>query len=202
MKKVLIATLATVLALASFTACDNKKGDDDKGMKVDIPGNVEDADDVVKVVAVLGDDDVIATATLSKGKFVLTLPETVADSKLRSIENNLPDGMTLSVADAKISIANIFGVDADDEEIGMYYAEFETDTRGVYLAYMYSNKVVKVTGTDEDTDGYKEIYDIDLKKGWNYVYEIGVDDEDTGETTVTYTTTKPADAIAWMFDPN
>ncbi len=203
MKKVLFATLAAVFALASFTACDkddNKgkgNGGRDKGTKVEIPGNVEDADDVVKVAAVYkkeGAIDIAASATLADGKFIVMLPETVADSKL-SLDDmeNLPEGVTADATDVKTVRVDFIGMDADDEQLGKYFIEGDN----IYANYLYSNKAVKVTGESELENGDIMVYDLDLKKGWNLVFEMDEDEDDV--TTTTITNTKPGN-IAWLFD--
>jgi len=116
------------------------------------------------------------TVSISNGKFDLTLPTPEA-KHLWSIAEDMPEeGITVSDQTAKMTLAEFYArKDGDSRYILL--CNFG-ETTYVTVEYLYVDKNVNITGTstweDEDEEySSVENYNVQLKKGWNYIVDSG-----------------------------
>ena len=201
------------LTSAVFYSCDK---DDDKGgntLKITATGVVNGSDQIttVKAIIYLEDSDgvdVMAQAAYKNNGFTLELPATIDVKYLNSI-GDFGDIQTITISnkDAKVLFwEDIYGYDKDGNEIGYFYLLEGNENSGYYTSWMYADRNLTITGEIKDVDEYStyiEKYDLQLKKGWNVVYDSYVESVDgSGKEvdTYSYTTKKPAGVnYSWIF---
>lgn len=235
MKKVLLAALAFGMVFA--TSCDkknDKKGDntDPKPVTVTASEIGGDATTDVKEVVVVYDDESdvhgraaaatvkneLTRANFADGKFSLSLPAQVEDSKLTTIPKNyFGEGIVMSTEFKSMAIS--FDGYGTDGKVG-YFEEVNevSETEGCAAHYLYSDRAVTIKGkhTSEIESEEQEIIDMDvtLNKGWNRVYiksvatdnseSEGAQGENPTEAKTIYNTTVTSSSsgmnVKWVFD--
>ncbi|MBD8387108.1 hypothetical protein [Dysgonomonas sp. BGC7] len=112
----------------------------------------------------------------NKDRMSFTLPQNPDQSLLRKIENDMPDGLTISNHEAKtISFVDIACCTSGSNNILgclKYSKQIDGETLIRYeLRYIYCDSSVKITGGSNDWWGHSATYDLKLEKGWNMVVE-------------------------------
>jgi hypothetical protein len=203
---------ATILVALIFAGCD-KSGN---GGDLKITASVENGSalnaliDEVRVTEHInedgeGTDVIIATAPFKNGGFTITLPDKIDERLIELLFDETPSSITVSNKDvAGIFLIDEFSAYKSNEYVGEIFCGYEQGTEtnymGVRVAYVFVDADVKVTGsyTDPEDEDWTEIYDVNLKKGWNTVYLIETEDENGWSGTCT--TTKPSADLKWYFD--
>ena len=155
-------------------------------------------------------EDVIAQAPYSTNGFTLKLPATVAAKYLYGIDEDELLGVTISDRAVKMrSFSGFSGFDKDENEIGYFYLGEETDDSEHVAVWLYADRDVTIKGEEKEIDeDYNEEYirkfDLQLKKGWNVVYESGIEstDNSTGRDVYVFSVTNKKTAgvnYAWNF---
>jgi hypothetical protein len=204
--KFLWAALMSLMLMAVFNSCEKEDDDDTGGGVVSnntITAKVENGSDyneeinLVKALIVTGErrnpqtgqyewaGHEVGSGSYSKGGFTLKLSASVEDQYLEYLEDEFPDGLTISDPDVKIAFVTIVAYDESGAEIGSFEL-YSEDYEGILL---YADGNVSITGTSADEE--EMTYNLQLKKGWNTVY--GNDDRITTQT--------PA-GLKWYFDYN
>jgi len=150
----------------------------------------------------------IASAPFKNGGFKMTLPEKIDERLLEDI-TAFPDYMGTIPAEINISDKNVKGTIVvaflafkNNLWVGDFrciYFSNDHDTEA-FLFYSFVDGDCKVSGTVTRTYGpitSKDIFDLDLKKGWNAVYQIQTVAGNTN--TVKVTTKKPDFDLTWYF---
>ena len=186
-----------------FTSCDK---DDNNGSgsssisKIEVSINNNDIDDDIDEIRAEIDEDEIASCKYTNGKFTLELPETVAAKYLYYLREDMPEGINLSDMDAKIADIYIEAYDDKDDNVGCFEYKKETSNSLAVTFYMYVDRDVRITGSFTETeDGVNYIFNANanLKKGWNFLYQIMSGNESNG--TIEMTTTEPS-GMKWVYD--
>jgi hypothetical protein len=182
---------AAFMAAVAVAACGSKDEDGDNGaspisgritVKVDGGASL----DIDSVNLELG-RCAAYSAAYANGEFTLDFPS-VDDKYLYSVTEGLPgDSVTVSNANVKVEDANLIAYKSGNEVGSFLYGTAEW--KGFL---MYANGDVNLTGT-RASEGQTDIFNVKLKKGWNFVYS-----KDT-ETTYELTTQAPAGA-AWRYE--
>jgi len=199
-----IFSAAVLFTALSFTGCDK-----DKEKPVPTPdgfiinaqvkngANFNALVDEVRAMS-YGDEDVfvLAKAPYQNGGFKITLPGKVDEKLLFPMDDDAPEGITISDRNVKICTAESFeayknGEHFDDLiQVAINLSTFSM----VQRMYMYADRNVTITGVAQEEE-MTMTYDIDFKKGWNAAY-ISISFM-TG--TMTFTTTPPATLPEWWF---
>jgi hypothetical protein len=197
----------TVVALSS---CNKDDDDGDNGaidntlkVAVENGNSLNEKIAVVKLIIWPGDKE-YASVEYKDGGFTLTLPENLSSQDLGPFDD---DDFHYSI---KISNENVkYGwAFLEAYKSGRYVGDFYLKS-GDWEGYpVYADGDVSITGTyteTEEYDGYTrtdtEKYNVNLKKGWNIVYEKGQGTENGTTYTYTYeaTTTAPV-GVKWYFE--
>jgi len=161
-----------------------------------------------------GDDewseDEIAQAPYENNGFSLELPGTlpVKAEYLETIGADVPTGVSVSDKNAKVYfLDDIYGYNANGREIGYFYLEDENGDNEYYTSWMYTDRDVTIKGQYKytDDDGYQDTgtYDLNLKKGWNIVYDSYSDNYSSRTYTSTFTSQEPSGVnYSWNFYGN
>ena len=192
--------VAFVLSFA-FAACkkDKKNGDvikDGENLSViDVKNVVDDTSAIVTVKAEVWDYEtkeyhVLASGEYKNSSFKLTLPATIPDGCLESIEKyHFPMEMA-SDKEGKLASLDLFAYNQEEEKIGNFHMGDEMAY--IEVVYMYADRNFTVNGID-DSMGLSIIYDLIFKKGWNIRYFVKKDG-------FTFTTKNPAGVtLKWYF---
>ena len=121
--------------------------------------------------------DVIAQTQYKNKGFTLELPSTLSAKYLFLVYEDAPQGISISNQEAKGRLLeDIEGYDKDENEIGYFYLVEENDDSEHYTSWLYVDRDVTIKGeykkiNDYYDEEYLEKYDLQLKKGWNVVYE-------------------------------
>ena len=164
----------------------------------------------------------IATGTVAGGRINIKFPESIDEKFLTKPTGNESHDEELFVSNSSARIASVFdlfGYNAEDEEIGGFgYYNASTEWFG---RLWYADRDVTIEGVTEVVwghDYYDAVYDpygelirpeeiheiivfatyyLNLKRGWNMVY---IKEDETNET-VMFTSTPPSDgALSWHFN--
>ena len=196
--------LVLVLSIALLYSCG--KSEDDGGASTikatSVVNNVHNAisdSEVITVKAVASDGGVIAETQYKNKGFTLELPSTVPDKYLQLILQHETHGISISDESAKaftLENINIRGYDKDNYSIGYFSFNGSIyENTEHYVSWVYVDRDVTVKG-EVYTDLSK--YDLDLKKGWNVVYNSYKFSTDI----YSYTTQKPDDKYGWGWRSN
>ncbi|MCL2329426.1 MAG: hypothetical protein FWC39_13055 [Bacteroidetes bacterium] len=214
MKKTLLhfgLFLALGLSTTLFYACKKDK-DNTGGYRITATNVINGSTQIasVKVIAFNWFDEdydegfeLIAQAPYRNNGFTLTLPATMPDKYLLSIEaaglQGL-QGISISNNNVKLYILDhCKGYDKDDNEIGIFYLMEQTDNSTNMTYWMYVNGDVTIQGERSGIYGLIEKYDLTLKKGWNVVYGNYTESFD-GLAIYTITSKKPSGVdCQWNF---
>jgi hypothetical protein len=219
MKK-LVFSATLILVAMCFASCGDKKDD---GRELKISAQVTNSDqansevDEVRAVGYIfgvetpvdydGDgvtdwydydeeEVIIASAPFKNGGFTITLPKKVDERLLEPMEFDDMEGINVSDKNAKGMEEITLEAYKDNENVGVFECGYEDLTQYVQVVYMFVDRDVKLTGSYTETDGwiFTITYDLDLKKGWNTVY--GIEIEEGGGTA---TTKKPDVNLTWNY---
>ena len=219
--------IAAMVILAAFSGCkkeetgvnDNNGNSSDTSV-VTATNVIEGNNNIAKVVAVIeligdedyekaGTNDIIVSTTYQNNSFQFTLP-TIDDKYLKKFPHWAIFQETRSTEWANLKtylLECLVALDVNDDELGiLVYGDnmLEAFSGKVnfycWAYYVYSNIDAKITNNGLYTDEhYKITHDLDLKRGWNLVYE----NRDNIGKKVTYTTEKLENVnLNWYFIRN
>ena len=127
---------------------------------------------------------VITTSNYSNGGFILTLPQTIDDKYLSTIDKEhywgnfqLLGGGKLAISNKNVKltvITDISSYDVHNERIdGLLYLNLHSATSDTWAHFWYVDSDVTINGsyTSDSHGDYNEKWNVSLKKGWNIVYE-------------------------------
>jgi len=176
-----VAVAICLAGLTMFSGCDPNKGDG-KGFVIEAK-NVTPSSSAITTVEAHMYSDKKFTATYSGNGFKLTLPKEISD---------LPTGRhTIS----------LWGLDKDDNWIGIFEYEGDKDGYSYFVCYSYATEdMLYQDVSNYEWDGYSitSTYYCNLKKGWNMEYFKSITDEVNKTMTFTTTTEKPSGVnFAW-----
>jgi hypothetical protein len=164
----------------------------------------------VKAIVDYSDYDnyhLIAQAPYKDNGFILKLPALPTNRLYPIFEEddfeNRNSHLIISDRSAKsFEGMDIEAYDKDEENIGGFYYSTNKDIdEGECVYWIYVDKNVTVKG-EEYSEGYIDKWDMDLKEGWNVIYEIKSHNNSTGSDvyTSTMTTQKPSGVnYQWYF---
>ena len=134
----------------------------------------------------------ITETTVTNRQFSLTLTTPPTDGLVTVKSIFTEDYLSISNPSAKIFTPEFYAVWTNG--IIPIYKMTEAENAKVqdYEDYYYVDSDVSVTGTQIYDDGYKEVYNLNFKKGWNVIGE-----EDT-DTSITYKNVKMRNDLVWM----
>jgi hypothetical protein len=144
-----------------------------------------------------------SAGTITNGKLTLNLPETVKEQYLEPIGKSVPDGTTASPKDAKVLYVYRFYVpDASGYGPSLSYSKDDESSEDI-IYYVYSSTAATITGSvteaDEDKETtYTETYNLNLKKGWNAVYEHWDWDANTENGDITTDGSAVPSGLKWI----
>lgn len=174
----------------SFVACN--KDDDDIGGNpsvIEIKNVIGDYSEVatVKVVNQSSDgQDEIASGKFKNGKCKITLPKTLSDKYMFSINEVVDNEIVASDKNAKISGLywnEIIGYDNSGNESVEFWLANNKEYHS-FVVYVYADRKFTLKGSDRD--GVTN-FDCEFKKGWNIVYH-----DESAYTSGNITTNKPS----------
>jgi len=162
--------------------------------------NGNNYDDIISsVVAVVWPDSIyhiVATGTWSNGGFTITLPETINADFLIPAPVAFALGQ-FNISDTSARFQEIYIYAYDDRLLGsIVYACFdvfvssEEASLQVYIAYV--DRDVTITGGT-----FREIYNLQLRAGWNWVYRTTKMVEEA--RIVSIFSTEPISGLRWYF---
>ncbi|MDR2963171.1 MAG: hypothetical protein LBU90_06035 [Bacteroidales bacterium] len=125
--------------------------------------------------------------------FSLQLPTAIDSKDLYLCANDAQEGVAISDRNAQWTWLNrIYAYNQNDSKIGDIDLYWENENSDCYVSWVYVDRNVSITGNDEGG-----IYNLNLKKGWNVVYDF----EDYTNDVNTITSTKPSGVnLQWEFD--
>ena len=189
-----------LLALGMATVCFHSCKKDDADLvsgafdgKITVTG-IENPDEhamhaqvrQVRVMEYFSPSTTFASANYTDGGFTLTLPQTVSDGDLYSIEEEDSTFPNENVSDknARIAIVDIYAFDGDNKRIGGFYESNDANNVGVLFVY-----------ADRDVTVRSKRHSVSMKRGWNRVYEqyqmSGLD----------IVSTEPLEGMKWFYHP-
>lgn len=200
--KTAIVCLFTVVAISSCKKDDDGEtipsGSIRNTITVTIGNGYDDIIDSVKAETWdVGNHIVLAKTEYKNGGFTITLPDSVSSQYLPSLfGDEIPEGITASNGNVKSAGVRLYAYKSDIRE--NYFRLRSGDWNGG-LVYIDGDSYITGTSTDymeEEDYTIISIYSLNLKKGWNIVYER----ETRTENSVTYERTTAAPAGAkWYF---
>ncbi|MCD8177362.1 MAG: hypothetical protein LUE98_08030 [Tannerellaceae bacterium] len=103
----------------------------------------------------------------------IQFPENPPEVLLVNIEKDFPEGFTISNLTARtISFVEIgFCYAGSDRIAGKLDFRKDTDDIHYEVVYLYSDRLVSITGTAPDWWGQTTTYNINLEKGWNMIIQ-------------------------------
>ena len=148
------------------------------------------------------DYEVIAEAEFKNNTFTVELPATLDSKFLHSItEDYEGEGVNISNPDAKISDELDFEAYKGSNYVGyFYYENYEGDNQtDVWI--VYADRDVSITGTySYEYSSYTQRYNVNLKKGWNYVSDVLISgNKEEGNYIYEESTSIPA-GVKWIFE--
>ncbi|MDR1154132.1 MAG: hypothetical protein LBL04_05425 [Bacteroidales bacterium] len=159
--------------------------------------------DLVKAEIELDDENDIITlvsAPYTGGGFTITLPVSVSDRYLVSIDDEISTDVTVTVSDPQVKVCMV-SLEAYKSEINTGY--FYHGVGKWVGEVMYVDRNVTITGSYTETETYGETtltytykYDMHLSRGWNMVYDRMTEEGRSFEYEMT--TQVPAEA-KWVF---
>jgi hypothetical protein len=221
MNKSLISKFSFVLLAAlaiTFTGCN--KDDDDNGGSTVISGNkitvtvagVGDKVDNVKAELYYEythpeygyenyDYELIAEVEFKNNSFTVELPATIDSKFLHSVVDEYDDeGVNISNPDAKVSWDLDFRAYKGDDRVGYFYYENNEGDNESYVWIVYADRDVSITGTyKSEYSSYIQRYNVNLKKGWNYVSDVYIGEDKDGNYIYEESSSIPA-GVKWIFE--
>jgi hypothetical protein len=192
--------LFAVVALCSCNKDDNNGNASQTGVIVNntITATVESGssykDKVDSVRAMIkGNDYETANSAYNDGKFTLELLPTINDTLLyKFFKDSIPAKVTINDPTVKIGDAHIHAYKTGKRS-GTFYHGTTSEWTGWLV---YSNKDVTITGSAIREDKHTIKYNVNLKKGWNVMYQKDVDKTNSEITTQT------PDGAKWYYKDN
>jgi hypothetical protein len=204
-----VAAIVACFAVSiMFSGCGKDKDDEGDGgsaitkLEISVVDGSKYSSDIDKVKLMVLDyaDDYnlveLLSVDYSNGSFTINLPATVAAKYMRTFKEVAPDGVKVSNENARTASTRIDVYKGNDRVDWLTYGKVINRDKelAVYGYLMYSDSDVSITGTGTMTDEYEgektyihEItitYSVNLKKGWNLIFET------EEEHTVTDTSTE------------
>jgi len=153
-------------------------------------------------------DITIATAPFKNGGFKMTLPKKIDERLLEPMDfedalEEMP--ITVSNKNVKGTAVEDFEAFKNNVNVGYFWCGYESrDTEG-YLVYLFVDGNCKISGSFSETEVWDgQTYkmemsiDLDLKKGWNAVYQY---ESEVGTTyTMKVSTKKPSFDYTWYYE--
>ena len=140
----------------------------------------------------------VATVPVTDGKFNIQLPTPKAGDFYGL--DGAPEGVTVSVEGVKCADASFVArVDEDDSWGKGFWLQGESSKGYFFVDYMYVDRDVNITGAyeeegDEYDPGYRDVYDMKLKTGWNAVVYYSQEETDGTRVYTAATDTIPSGA--------
>jgi hypothetical protein len=204
----IMASVLTIAAFAAATVSCSKDGDDetDNGanngngatknneVNVTVENGSALVGHTVKLIAYSDDKDEVTLMTTTYGSngFELKLPTSVNASVLSAPFDEVPEGITVSNRAVK-GISVYLEAYKGEEYMGDFYHGVGEWSGSL----LYVDGDLNVTGSYTEEGNWKYTYKLQLKKGWNTVYEKYTEKGDGGEAECT--TSVPTGA-KWYFD--
>jgi hypothetical protein len=188
--------LALLVAVLMFSGCKSHEPEIKTYTIEAQVKNGEQYNGIIKEIrAVSTTDKIIATAPYKNGGFTIELPVNFDNSTLLPIGLYLPTNFIISNKDAKIVSIYEFIIVSDEIEGSIDYEwedEYMQSENYYSTNFMYADNDVTIEGTYIDEYDVN-IFDLDLKKGWNIVYaQYSFDNND-----VIFSTIKPDVNLYW-----
>jgi len=217
MKKTIFSA-AILIAALGFTGCEGSKNGGDLTINAKVKnGNLVKVDEARAVGYIYSEtpygyydwnDIIIATALYKNGGFKIKLPKDNIDARLIEtidFEDAFDIDVTVSNNNVKGAMVEGFLAFKNNEEIGEFiFLYYSYDAIG-YVLYMFVDSDCKIYGYESDMDQYdgqtykwEDSVDLDLKKGWNTVYEYYMA---VGNSEIyKITTKKPELDFTWYYN--
>ena len=212
MKKFCLSSvIACIFAGIVFTSCNND--DDGPGVSsiTSITAQVEKGSeydlDVVKAVMYYGAEDeyIVAEGGYKNGGFTIVLPSEVDGRYLEDIGEDMPEGIKISNASARIGAINLEGYKNEDYVDYFFHAKIEITEKVFSLiggGFIYVDKDVTITGSyseqTEDGINLSITFNTLFKRGWNAMYaSFSMSDKDP--TITVRVVTKNPGGLKWYF---
>ena len=152
-------------------------------------------------------DITIVTAPFKNGGFKLKLPKKIDERLLEPMEFEEDDEMPVTVSNKNVKGAAVEDFEAfkNNANVGYFWCGYESpDTEG-YLLFVFVDGNCKVSGSFSETETwggqtykYEMSIDLDLKKGWNAVYQY---ESKVGNNYVfKVSTKKPSFDYTWYYE--
>jgi len=153
----------------------------------------------------------IATAPFKNGGFKITLPKEKIDQRLlepmdfKGMEDYLSIKLNISNKDVKGTGVYEFVAYKNNSPVGYFECYYWSPDADGYVEYVFVDGNCKISGSYSETEEwggktykYEFTIDLDLKKGWNTVYQYYMK---VGNTEVEKITTKKPDFdFTWYYD--
>lgn len=166
----------------------------------------DEVDEIVLFTAVYDgnyDEDIeLGRGSVANGEFSFKLP-TPSNEYLEMLSKGMPDGITISDKTVKILNSAWFRGYKNDEYIGYIDYEISSLSSDLDVDFVYVDKDVKITGTSEEYDEEDDerdidIYNIDMKKGWNTLVIRGT--AEGNKYTSKYTANETLSNMIWTMN--
>ena len=125
----------------------------------------------------------LAEANFKNGGFTIKLPQTVDAKFLEKIGNDMPKQISVSNKNAQtLCISSFDGFDSSDRKVASFYCEKGQGNNYSCMNWFYTDSDLTISGsytrTGRNNNGeteYTETYSLVFKKGWNIMYEVGLE---------------------------
>ena len=189
---------------------ENNEDDPKNGGCLTINAKVEDGQylinhvDEVRVIGCIWEssygcyDVTIASAPFENGGFTITLPEEIDERLLSKFPDHVFSILNVSNKDVRTThfdMSSSNNIIACKDDNIMRFEYFELSTKNIIVRFLYVDADVIITGLSDSYYGKKK-YDLNLKKGWNTVYEIW---KENCSVNIIYTTKKINEELKWYF---
>ncbi|MDR2937990.1 MAG: hypothetical protein LBU92_03515 [Prevotellaceae bacterium] len=194
------------IALILFTGCRKNEDEIATSNVSTINAVVLEGNDSIAVVKLLVNGIEVAKSDYCNGGFSINLPENI-DSELKPFASDIPQGYKVSNRNAQFVNATLAAYNKNDKQIGKFnYLCYELVINNGELYYVlayesglnYLDSDVIVTGSEREADGDYTSINVNLKKGWNFVYSSGWRPNPEGGHTNELTTERPS-GTQWFF---
>ena len=216
----LLATLLVVALCTTtiFTSCRNGDDDDNGNGAFEIRAtnviavdgsNIGRAATVRAVIWLRNDRTAIVGETpVQNNGFTLRLTNDVPEAAFESLsDDDWLDGFTVSDRNARWAFLDegILAFNSGGNEIGEFWfgSPDEDADEGFYVFWIYADRNVTIRGTVREEDNWgiwESRFDMNLRRGWNAVYEHWTWNEATRTDIFRLTSQRPSGAtLRWYF---
>ena len=204
MKKFSALMLGAMACAAVLVASCKKDDDKEPGSNpvstinaAVVNGGSVDVDTVKAIVYTNGAWYLFATAPYTGGGFTITLPDNVDPECLSLMfDDGAMTSLSMSNRNVKVVYSDVRGYKSGSNKGNFYYekweGEFGEGTQVASSSLVYADGDVVITGTHTETSGAQtniDVYNVSLKKGWNFMYRARERSDNTRKDT--YTTSDP-----------